>query len=202
MYKINEIFYSLQGEGANAGRSAVFVRFAGCNLHCTRATQGFECDTDHLTFTTLELAELSDAVTEHDVGGCQRVVLTGGEPLLQVDRGLTDNLHDAGYSVWLETNGTMQLGYGAKNMFDYIACSPKRGVDVRVNCHIDECRVILPFGVDPPDQIPVKADAYFLSPASKNGSIDRACVQWCVTKCLENPLWALSMQRHKMWNVK
>ena len=118
MYKVNEIFYTLQGEGAHSGIPAVFVRFSGCNLHCPW------CDTEFTSHTDMTAEEIvAEALSLYDIPNERRrmVVLTGGEPSLQVDKPLIDALHQAGFYICIETNGTHPLPDG----IDWITCSPK-----------------------------------------------------------------------------
>jgi 7-carboxy-7-deazaguanine synthase len=117
MYQINEIFYSIQGEGANVGTPAVFVRFAGCNLHC-----GF-CDTVHSVKYTYDLHDLLDEIKKQQ-RNCLNVILTGGEPFLQIDSELICSLKRDGYFISVETNGTF---YDKKllSLIDWVTVSPK-----------------------------------------------------------------------------
>ena len=118
MYRVNEIFYTLQGEGAHSGIPAVFIRFSGCNLRCPW------CDTEFAEFTTMTAEQIvSEALNLYDIPNERRkmVVLTGGEPSLQVDKPLIDALHAAGFYICIETNGTRPLPDG----IDWITCSPK-----------------------------------------------------------------------------
>lgn len=203
MYKVNDIFYSLQGEGLYAGRPAVFLRFAGCNLQCLKSEQGFDCDTNTFEHEKMNLSEIVAKISEKDRAGCRWVILTGGEPLLQTDRQLTDGLHGNGYKIAVETNGTCDFadGIGLSSMFDYVACSPKSGASIRL-VKADECRIVLPFGKDPPKELPLVADNYYLSPPFDGLRVDEADLWWCVTRCLQDPRWSLSCQWHKLWGVK
>ena len=110
--RINNIFYSLQGEGRNTGRAAVFVRFAGCNMHCDF------CDTDFSRFTEMTAADVVNTIADYP---CRFVVLTGGEPTLQVDEAFVDILHSHGYEVAMESNGSMP----APRNIDWLTVSPK-----------------------------------------------------------------------------
>ena len=141
-YAVKELFYTLQGEGAQAGRAAVFCRFAGCNLWTGReqdratATCGF-CDTDFVGTdgdgggkfaTASELADAVAAAWPADAGGRRYVVCTGGEPLLQLDDALVEALHERGFEVAVETNGTQDPPHG----LDWICVSPKAGAPLRL----------------------------------------------------------------------
>ena len=116
-YRVNEIFYSLQGEGYWTGTPMVFVRLSGCNLQCPF------CDTQHQTFTQLSADEILSAVRSRG-GACRRICLTGGEPSLQLDEALLSAFHTAGYSIHMETNGTHPLPAGV----DWVTLSPKEDV--------------------------------------------------------------------------
>lgn len=116
-YRVNEIFYSLQGEGYWTGTPMVFVRLSGCNLQCPF------CDTQHQTFTQLSADEILSTVRSKG-GACRRICLTGGEPSLQLDEALLSAFHTAGYSIHMETNGTHPLPAGV----DWVTLSPKEDV--------------------------------------------------------------------------
>ena len=119
-YAVNEIFYSLQGEGVRAGEPSLFVRFAGCNLACKVETHGFDCDTEFVSSRKLAAAEIIHEL--HALSStCKWVILTGGEPGLQVDQELIGALHSEGFQLAIETNGSIKLPDG----IDWIAVSPK-----------------------------------------------------------------------------
>ena len=120
MYRVNEIFYSLQGEGRHTGRAAVFVRFSGCNLRCPF------CDTDFAAYKPMAIADIMNAISPWSE--CGFVVLTGGEPSLQVDDALVEELHRAGFYVAVETNGTHAL----PDSVDWVTWSPKDGFNDHV----------------------------------------------------------------------
>ena len=133
MYRVNEIFYSLQGEGRHTGRAAVFVRFSGCNLRCPF------CDTDFAAYKPMAIADIMNAISPWSE--CGFVVLTGGEPSLQVDDALVEELHRAGFYVAVETNGTHAL----PDSVDWVTWSPKDGFNDHVPplalSRIDEVKV-------------------------------------------------------------
>lgn len=189
MYKINEIFYSLQGEGANTGTPSVFIRFAGCNLRCPF------CDTDFADFNEQTIEDILDEISQYP---SNFVVLTGGEPSLQVDQTLIDALHDADYVVAIETNGTHVL----PENIDWITCSPKEGSKI-VLTEADEVKVVYT-GQDVEryaDEI--EAESYYLQPCSiEKGGIRTDNVEEVVAYCLANPHWALSLQTHKLINIQ
>ena len=224
-YTVRECFYSLQGEGARAGTANVFLRFAGCNLACSVALEGFNCDTDFSFGGKLALDAVIRLVRRIDMGDCKKIILTGGEPMLQVDEALLVALHGAGYYVAVETNGTKRVpssvDVGAKGV-DYIACSPKPGSEVAL-VRADEVRCVVQTGQEP-DHRGVVASAYFVSPAfvapgdvpaaraSRKwvGSADDAdslAIDWAVSVCKRQVgwgeiRWRLSVQQHKFWGVE
>lgn len=195
MYKVNEIFCSLQGEGFWTGTPMVFVRFSGCNLQCPF------CDTAHQEGRMMSSGEIVAAVREAG-GACRRVCLTGGEPLLQLDGELIDALHNAGYKLHLETNGTQAIPEG----IDWITVSPKAGVvGLKGNGTVvlqkaDELKLVLSEGVDPERWAAFPARWHFLQPcAAPDGSANTAQV---VEYVLAHPKWRLSLQTHKLLNIR
>lgn len=187
--KINEIFYSLQGEGHYTGTPAVFVRFAGCNLKCSF------CDTDFTSFT--EMTE-DDIVRETGQYPANHIVITGGEPTLQITASLVAKLHKAGKCVQIETNGTNVLPEGCN--IDWVTCSPKYKA-VRLQ-HIDELKVVFE-GQDMSQYDCLTATEYRLQPCDtqdegKNKEILRQTIDFI----LKNPKWKLSLQTHKILNVR
>ena len=184
--KINEIFYSLQGEGHFAGTPAVFVRFSGCNLAC-----GF-CDTDHRRGEEWGEEAVVAEVLRHPA---RHVVLTGGEPALQATASLVDKLHRAGCYVQMETNGTCAAA--AEVGVDWITCSPK-DAPVRL-ARIDELKVVF-LGQDLGfcSRLP-RAKVYCLQPcdtkdAAGNAEITRETIEYVKS----HPQWKLSLQTHKL----
>lgn len=189
LMKINEIFYSLQGEGHYTGTPAVFVRFAGCNLKCSF------CDTDFTSFT--EMTE-DDIVREIGQYPTNHIVITGGEPTLQITASLVSKLHEAGKYVQIETNGTNVLPDGCN--IDWVTCSPKYKA-VRLQ-HIDELKVVFE-GQDMSQYDGLTATEYRLQPCDtqdeeKNKEILRQTIDFI----LKNPKWKLSLQTHKILNVR
>jgi 7-carboxy-7-deazaguanine synthase len=210
-YAVKEIFYTLQGEGANAGRPAVFCRFAGCNLWSGHEKDRASavctfCDTDFVgtegpdggKFRTA--SELADAVAERwpRVNGRSRplVVCTGGEPLLQVDAALVDALHAAGFEIAVETNGTLEPPGG----IDWICVSPKAG-STTVLLRGDELKLVYPQEDAPPERF---ADAdfehFFLQPM--DGPEIAANIARSIEYCLAHPQWRLSLQTHKITGIR
>ncbi len=192
MYRVNEIFYSLQGEGYWTGTPMVFVRLSGCNLQCPF------CDTDHKNGRPMTAAEIAAAVQQAG-GDCRRVCLTGGEPLLQLDGELVEALHAAGYKLHLETNGTRTIPEG----IDWVTLSPKE--DVVDNGKValqkaDELKLVLAPGVDPAKWAGFPASWHFLQPcALVDGSANTAQT---VAYIQTHPKWRLSLQTHKLLNIR
>ncbi|MHB1225273.1 MAG: 7-carboxy-7-deazaguanine synthase [Gemmatimonadaceae bacterium] len=208
-YTVREIFYTLQGEGANAGRAAVFCRFAGCNLwsgrEADRATAVCTfCDTDFVgvgpdggRFATP--AALADAVASRwpeGAGGRPLVVCTGGEPLLQLDAAAVDAFHDRGLEVAVETNGTRMPPPG----LDWICVSPKVGAPL-VLTHGDELKLVYPQdGGDPARFEALDFRHRFLQPMDGPNQAENMAL--AVAYCLAHPLWRLSVQTHKVLGIR
>ena len=181
MRKINEIFYSRQGEGFHTGTPAVFVRFSGCNLKC------HFCDTRHEEGTQMTDEAILAEVQKYPA---RMVILTGGEPSLWIDGTLVDLLHRAGKYICIETNGTRPLPEG----IDWVTCSPKEGGVLKL-VRMDEVKVVYE-GQDltPYEQLP--AAHFFLQPCScQNTAETVACV-------LAHPRWRLSLQTHKLIDIQ
>jgi len=198
-YALTEIFYSLQGEGLRAGTAAVFVRFAGCNLACTKAIEGFDCDTDFSPKLRLTAKEILEEVKKFS-SVCRWIVLTGGEPTLQLDSNLVQILHEAGYFLAIETNGTKEL----PATLDWVSVSPKPRTKIVVKCP-DEIKVILSTGRKPPSlgDLPAAMNGrYLVSPAFSGQAIDVKALAWCIHLVKEDPIWRLSVQAHKQWGVR
>ena len=188
--RINEIFYSLQGEGRFTGVPAVFVRLAGCNLRCPF------CDTDFAGYT--EMSE-EDIVKEVSRYPARHVVITGGEPTLQLTDSLVERLHERGNFVQMETNGTHPVPAG----IDWVTCSPKAGGRVVLTrCH--EVKMLYEGeGTDLSAAEAIEAAEYRLQPldtgdAARNEETVKATIHYI----LEHPKWKLSLQTHKILNVR
>lgn len=209
-YAVKEIFYTLQGEGRNAGRAAVFCRFAGCNLWSGRENDRHRavcqfCDTDFVgvdgsgggSFAGPEA--LAATVAGHWRGGAdvQRlVVLTGGEPLLQVDTKLIDALHAQDFEIAIETNGTLDVPPG----IDWITVSPKFGSQLKqVAGH--ELKLVYPqAGATPEAYQDLAFDYFLLQPL--DGPEIAGNTAAAVSYCLANPRWRLTLQSHKHLGIR
>ena len=209
MYTVKEIFYTLQGEGANAGRAAVFCRFAGCNLWTgrerDRATAVCRfCDTDFVgvgpdggRFATADLlAEAVAACWPAGGGGRPLVVCTGGEPLLQLDAEAVAALHARGFEVAVETNGTQPPPPG----LDWVCVSPKVGAPLVLDAG-DELKLVFPQeGGDPGRFAGLAFRHFFLQPM--DGPAQRENTERAIAYCLAHPQWRLSVQTHKVVGVR
>lgn len=201
-YTVKELFYTLQGEGAQAGRPAVFLRFAGCNLWSGReddraTAQCRYCDTDFVGGDKYaDAAALADAVAAlWPGGGVPYVVCTGGEPTLQLDAALIDALHGHGFQVAVETNGTRPLPAG----LDWVCVSPKAGTELAVTSG-DELKLVWPQEGSDPEALARQAFRHhFLQPM--DGADRAAATQACVRYCLTHPRWRLSLQTHKIIGI-
>ncbi len=200
-YKVNEVFYSIQGEGARAGSANVFVRFAGCNLECDvepgpKSPGGFACDTEFASGRALTTSELLDWIKK--VGGaCRWLILTGGEPGLQADEALVGDLHSAGYKVAVETNGSVAV----PSSIDWITVSPKVAEHTIKLSTADEIKYVRRWGQGVP-RPKCKAVHQYLSPAFDGNNINQENLQWCIELVKANPTWKLSTQQHKNWTVQ
>ena len=209
-YQVKEIFYTLQGEGANAGRPAVFCRFAGCNLWSgreqDRATAACNfCDTDFVGTDGTLGGKFADANALADIiaaqwpsvdPACRFVVMTGGEPLLQVDSALIDALHTRSFEIAVETNGTIAAPAG----IDWICVSPKAGAPwVQREGH--ELKVVWPQAAfDFAELEAAKFTHRYLQPM--DNVLKAANTADCIALCLQRPAWRLSLQTHKMTGIR
>ncbi len=210
-YTVKELFYTLQGEGANVGRAAVFCRFAGCNLWTGREADRADavcqfCDTDFVGVGPdggkfAEPDDLARAIaslwpSSRDGSSHPLVVCTGGEPLLQLDEPLIDALHDRGFEVAVETNGTQPAPAG----LDWICVSPKAHAPLRVTGG-NELKLVFPQIDAPPDRYErLRFDHFFLQPM--DGPHVEANTRLAVDYCLAHPQWRLSLQTHKQLGIR
>lgn len=210
-YTVKEIFYTLQGEGANAGKAAVFCRFSGCNLWTGREEDRHRaicqfCDTDFLGIGPdggkfESAAGLADAISgrwkpEHAVADEKFLVCTGGEPLLQLDEQLIAELHARGFTIAVETNGTQMPPAG----IDWLCVSPKAGAVVVATAG-DELKLVYP----QPDAMPEQFAAmnfrhFFLQPMDGASAEDNT--RRAIEYCMAHPQWRLSIQTHKLVGIR
>jgi 7-carboxy-7-deazaguanine synthase len=206
-YAVKELFYTLQGEGARAGRAAVFLRFAGCNLWSGReedragAVCTF-CDTDFVGMDGPGGGRFADAPALARAvraawpgGGAPYVVCTGGEPLLQIDAPLIAALHAEGFEIAIESNGTLAAPPG----IDWICVSPKAAAPV-VQTRGDELKLVYPQADAPPERFETLAFThFFLQPM--DGPERDAATEAAIRYCLSHPRWRLSLQTHKLLGI-
>lgn len=207
MYKVHEIFFTLQGEGAHSGIPAVFVRFSGCNLRCPW------CDTDFADFTEMSAEQIVNEMRDlYDVPNERRkmCVLTGGEPTLQVDKPLIEALHAAGFYICIETNGTRPIPDG----INWITCSPKEGTKLALH-EVNEVKVVFTGTYDPEIwRSQLKAEHWMLQPLHYTGEwlMTSGIDEWeedandnlseTVRYILAHPFWRLSVQLHKIAGLR
>lgn len=215
-YRVKEVFYSLQGEGAQLGRPAIFCRFSKCNLWNGREEDRETsictfCDTDITGTDGQNGGSFSDAdsLSAHLLSfwpaGCEHkyVVFTGGEPLLQLDEALIKAMQALGFEVAVETNGTLPLPAG----LDWVCVSPKGKSEVVVK-RCNELKLVFPQQDCPPQKVAhIQADYYYLSPmANPADGSDRDLLKLGNTRaaleyCLQHPQWRLTLQAHKHWSI-
>lgn len=196
-YIVNEIFYSPQGEGVRWGTPNIFLRFAGCNLTCSKdGEQGFDCDTE---FTSGRKLTANDMLAEirQIAPQATAIIFTGGEPSLQLDADLIRFFKAAGFYLAIETNGTKELPPG----LDWITVSPKTAEHTIRQKTASEVKYVRARGQAIP-RPSVKADHYVISPACQPHGYDPADMAWCVNLVKENPTWRLSLQTHKLLRVR
>lgn len=208
MYKVKEIFYTLQGEGAQAGRAAVFCRFSGCNLWSGREKDRSNaicqfCDTDFKgtdglnggRYSAVQLAQKVISLWKNEQEGKPFVVCTGGEPLLQMDKKIIEAFHRVGLEVAVETNGTIIVPEG----IDWVCVSPKAKTEIVVTKG-DELKLVFPqIGAEPEKFTHLNFRYFFLQPMD---NLDKDYnTQVSVRYCMEHPRWRLSLQTHKLLNI-
>jgi 7-carboxy-7-deazaguanine synthase len=209
-YAVKEIFYTLQGEGANTGRPAVFLRFAGCNLWTGREADRVDatckfCDTDFVGTDGpgggkfAGASPLARAVAEiwpeEGTSGARFVVCTGGEPLLQLDADLLEALHAEGFEVAVETNGTVEPPTG----IDWLCVSPKAGAPLVVRGG-NELKLVYPQkGAEPERYEALGFEHFFLQPMDGPDREDNTAA--ALRYCLAHPRWRLSLQTHKLLGI-
>jgi 7-carboxy-7-deazaguanine synthase (Cx14CxxC type) len=209
MYAVKEIFYTLQGEGANAGRAAVFCRFAGCNLWTGREIDRPKavcqfCDTDFVGIgpdggkfaTATELAAAVASRWPDAAEGRPLVVCTGGEPLLQLDEDAVDALHARGFEIAVETNGTQEPPPG----LDWICVSPKAGAPLVLRAG-HELKLVYPqVGAEPERFTSLGFEHFYLQPMDGPSLAENT--QRAIAYCLAHPRWRLSVQTHKVVGIR
>lgn len=190
---VNEIFYSLQGEGGRSGEASLFIRLTRCNLQCDF------CDTDFANGEDLSLEDIYRRIAAYP---CRWIVWTGGEPTLQLTGEVIAFFKERGYKQAIESNGTIRFPSG----LDYVVCSPKGNYDriKRINPQVDEVRLPVQAGERIPslEQLP-SASFYFLSPVfSDDSAATAANIAYCVEYIRQHPVWRLSLQIHKLIGIE
>ena len=193
--RVNEIFYSIQGEGAHSGEAAIFVRLSGCNLKCSF------CDTEHQPYQDLTEDEICAEIAQYPAS---LVVITGGEPTLQLTRSLVDKIHDLGKMVAIETNGTREV----PSNVDWVTVSPKEAYVGSIGKPViktaQEVKIVLDdlHTYDDPT-FGITAAHYFVQPCDTSDEArNRDIINRCVNFVKENPLWRLSLQTQKILRVR
>jgi 7-carboxy-7-deazaguanine synthase len=193
-FMVNEIFYSIQGEGTLTGVPMVFVRFAKCNLRCSvRNIAGFNCDTDFEGYMRLTTDEIIERVRVLGGDACEWILLTGGEPTLQIDERFVEQLHREGYKVGIETNGTNKV----PNEVDHITVSPKSAEHTIEQRSCDDLKLVRSHG-----QVlgfdGISATHRLVSvPFNAQSRFKREDLEWCLDLVKKNRGWRLSLQTHK-----
>lgn len=209
-YSVKELFYTLQGEGAHAGRAAVFCRFSGCNLWTGLEKDRADaictfCDTDFVGTngdgggkfkSAKDLAAAARALFPD--GGIPYIVCTGGEPLLQLDTDLIDEFHRQGYEIAVETNGTIKAPDG----IDWVCVSPKIGSKL-VQKSGNELKLVYPQTEGDPEQFKdLDFDHFFLQPMDcMDETVNNDHTKRVIEFCKDNPQWRISLQSHKIMNI-
>lgn len=204
-YKVKEIYYTIQGEGYHTGRPAVFCRFSGCNLWSGREEDRHKaicqfCDTDFrgtdgVNGGKYDAEELVKKILSLYPTGSPFVVFTGGEPALQIDDILIDELHENNVTIAIETNGTKPLPYG----IDWVCVSPKAGSDILVTKGHELKLVVPQDGYAPSDFDDMDFEHFYLQPM--DGPDQKQNIDYAINYCMDNPKWKLSMQTHKYLGI-
>jgi len=207
-YKVNEVYYSVQGEGVRAGTHNAFVRFSGCNMQCSimpgaRSPGGFDCDTEFVSGRRLSAEEIVEQCEESGESFSpdeyqRSVIFTGGEPGLQLDSDLVALFNSKGWYTAIETNGSIDISALG---LDWITVSPKVAEHAVRQLEADEVRYVRGYG----QAIPTprcKAKNKLISPAFNGTSLDAKTLEWCEGLVRANHGWAISLQMHKVWGLR
>ena len=207
-YRVNDVYKSIQGEGHRAGTENIFIRFTGCNMRCElepgpKSPGGFDCDTEFESGRTLSIKELREwvescqAKPNNYYTRCNWLILTGGEPALQVDAHFIRCFHLFSFNIAIETNGSIELPDG----IDFVAVSPKVAEHCIRQTIANEVRYVRGYGQAIPKTV-VSAPHKYISPAFSGDQLDQQTLEWCNQLVEENPEWTLSEQTHKFFNIK
>lgn len=214
--KVTEMFYSLQGEGARAGEPSIFIRLQGCSAKHACAASGVKCDTEFESGAGITVDELIEKCIHinpgHVIPGW--IVWTGGEPLDQLTSGILKIFKDKGFKQAIETSGVRYMREDVSNQLDHVTVSPKvaehivekhfghlrRSTYGYTTC-VDELRYVRHAGQPGVPQPRISARFQYLSPHGDGAEINSQNLKHCIRLCLENPMWRLSVQQHKLWRV-
>lgn len=193
--KVNEIFYSLQGEGARTGIPSIFIRLSGCQAQYACQAKGIICDTNFVDFEEMNDQNIFEQIS---LFPCKNIIWTGGEPLQQLTQQTIDFFKEKNYFQSIETSGLFPCPKG----IDYIVISPKINEELLQKnfTHVQELRYLIKKG-DPYPTPTITADFYMLSPHSFTNNIDTETVEYVIDLCKNNPFWRLSLQTHKLIHI-
>lgn len=194
--KVNEIFYSLQGEGDLTGSPCIFIRLAGCDMTC-----GF-CDTEFESGKHMSYEDIFQELQKYKP--CMQVVWTGGEPMLQLTDGIVRDLSEYGYVQCIETNGNHKLSDQMLFYLDHVVVSPKVADHVLIKnfpLGVDELRYPYHAGKKSVPKDSIECKSRYLSPIFDGDKVNKENLEHCIKLCLENPSWALSVQTHKLLKI-
>jgi len=191
-YKINEIYYTIQGEGRYVGMSVIIIRLAGCNLSCEY------CDTEFDSFSEMTLEQIAAACKEES-HNCANLLITGGEPLLQIDDEFVDYFHSIGYGMLLETSGTVKEKYDRE--LEWVTVSPK-SPQLKYSGRVDELRIPVKAGSSIEKFINIDATIYYLSPIFDGDNINQNNLAYALSLIKNDPKLNLSLQTHKLIGVR
>ena len=202
--KVNEVFYSLQGEGSRCGEPSVFIRLTGCSAKHACFKSGVVCDTEFESGYNISIKEIKEYISKF---GCDWIVWSGGEPLDQLTEEIVDyfKFRDC-YKQAIETSGIRQ----PPNNLDWVVLSPKIAehailkkwmIRRNVGVHCDELRWVRKHKQEIPNT-KILAHKYYISPHFDGDQINSKNTEWCIELCLENPKWFLSVQQHKLWQIR
>lgn len=189
-YKINDIFYSIQGEGARVGTPSIFIRFSHCNLACSF------CDTEFESGRMLTIDDVGKWV-EDIKSPCNSIVITGGEPTLQLDEDFIHYFKELGYFISVETNGLLPV----PSEIDWITVSPKTAEHTLKQKFANELKYVRNYGQGIPNP-KIESHLKFISPQFSGNHLSNETLGWCIRLVKDNPEWRLLPQLHKIWEVE
>jgi organic radical activating enzyme len=196
--KVSEIFYSLQGEGARIGTPTIFIRLQGCKTKFACAANGIKCDTEFESGKEFTIEEIEFWI-ENNAKQCKEITWTGGEPLDQLTEEIVAYFKEKGFYQAIETSGLQPAVKG----LDFICVSPKVAEHIIAKNFPDgvsELRYVRHKGQSIP-QPSIKANHYWISPHSDGFNINTENLKHCINLCIENGIWKMSLQNHKVWNI-